>query len=152
MLDQEIGSIIRCFNDVNKVKVYIDMVPQNFIIPSMFFPKPLTESEIDSFSTYTNDYQMFVKVFEESSLKAYEAAESILEHIRRLRDIIPIYNADGTQSNDFLRIEKLNSREIESGVRQIEIRWKSRRRFVTESVDKINKVNVRLKLGGEANG
>lgn len=154
MLDPEIGSIIKCFNDVNKVKVYIDTVPQDFIIPSMYFPKPLTDGGVDSFSSYTNDYQMFVKIFEKDSIKAYEKAESIMEYIKKARYIIPIYNPDGTKSNNFLRIDRLNSRELESGVRQsgvrqIEVRWRSRRRFVNESVDKINKVNLRMKLGGK---
>lgn len=149
MLNPEIGSIIKCFNDVNKVKVYIDTVPQDFIIPSMYFPKPLTDGDIDSFSSYTNDYQMFVKIFETDSIKSYETAESIMEHIKKARYIIPIYNADGTKSNNFLRIDKLISREIESGVRQIEVRWRSRRRFVVENVDKIKKINLRMKLGGK---
>ena len=149
MLDPEIASIIKCFNDVNKVKVYIDTVPQNFIIPSMYFPKPITDGGVDSFSSYTNDYQMFVKIFEKDSIKAYEKAESIMEYIKKARYIISIYNPDGTKSNNFLRIDRLNSREIESRVRQIGVRWRSRRRFVNESVDKIDKVNLRMKLGGK---
>lgn len=146
MLDPERGSIIKFFNDVNPVKVYIKKVPENMAVPSMYFPIPISDGERDSFSSYTNDYQMFVKVFEENSQQAFDTAEKITESIKVLKNIIPIYNEDGVESGSFLRIDKVKSREIDEGVVQIEVNWKSRRMYKKEESGKMGKVNLNLNL------
>lgn len=148
MLDQERGSIIRFFQSVNSVQIYLERIPEDMIIPSMYFPTPLTDGARDSLSSYMNDYQMFIKVFEISTPLAFVKAEKIMEAVKKNRNLIEIYNQDGTTTNHFLRIDKMRSREIETGVYQIEINWKSRRELQRAETAKMAKVNFDMKLGG----
>lgn len=142
MLTQEIGSIINYMNLINPVKIYIDEIPKNMIIPSMYFPAPQLDSGNDSLSSYISDYSMFVKVFEKTSQESFSTSEKLINEVCAARNIIPVINEDGTSTNNFLRVELKNCRGIDRGVVQIEVRWKSRKRFKREEVEKINNLNL----------
>ncbi|KGK88038.1 hypothetical protein [Clostridium sp. HMP27] len=148
MLDQERGSIIKFFQTVNPVKIYIEKVPEEFIIPSMYFPVPFLDTSRDSLSTYQNDYQMFVKIFEETTLKASTTGEKILEELSKKRNIIKVYTPEGLATDQAFRIDKINGRGISDGVYQIEINWRSRRELGKEESKKVKKINLNMKLGG----
>lgn len=148
LLNPEIGSIVKTFQSINKVPVYIDLIPKNFSVPSMYFPTPQTDSYRSSFSGFTKDYQIFVKVFDKSSLLAQNAAENITNNILENHSVIPIYNPDGTQSGYYLRIDKIVSRKIDEGVIQIEINWRSNRQFYKEKAEEIKNFYVDIKIGG----
>lgn len=148
LLNSEIGSIIKNFQSNNNVPVYIDVIPEEFKLPSMYFPTPQTEVYRSSFTSFTKDYQMFVKIFDKSSLLAQNAAENITEKILENHSVIPIYNPDGSESGYYLRIDKIVSRKIDEGVVQIEINWRSNRQFYKENVQKINNFYIDIKIGG----
>jgi hypothetical protein len=82
MLQDEIGSIMKYCHNLNPVKIYPDRIPQHMVIPSMYFPVPIVVSSGDTFSRYRNTYQLFIKVFADTSQQAHEKAHQVAEGIR----------------------------------------------------------------------
>lgn len=148
MLDQEKGSIIKFFQTVNPGKIYIEEVPKDFVTPSMYFPPPFLDTSRSSFSSYQKDYQMFVKVFEETKLAAAAKGEKIIDELNKNRNIIKLYDVDGNLTNESIKISKVNGKIIDDGAYQIEINWKSGNPLGREIVQRINNINFNLNLGG----
>ena len=87
MLEKEVASIIKFILDSagNPVPYYHNM-PENFVVPSVYFPSPEITFEPDTFSTYGADYNIFVNFFHSSTELAYELALPVFHSIMTLRD------------------------------------------------------------------
>ena len=133
MFQDEIGSIMRfCYNQ-NPVKIYSDRIPQDMIIPCMYFPTPIILSSSDTISTYRNVYHIFVKVFAEKTPQAHRQAHSIAEKFRKAKGIIPIIKLDGELTEDYMRINlDIQTKSIDEGVVQLALKWDSRYPYILE--------------------
>lgn len=144
----EVNSIVNYFKEINPVKVYFEKIAGSVTTPSMYFAIPKVESNVDSFSSYINKYQLFVEINDTSSSKAYDTGENIVENIKSKRYMIPVYEEDGTKTNKYIRIDKAALKETENGIVQIELIWKSRHPFgsSTSSNGKMKELDINIIL------
>ncbi|MBP2635553.1 MAG: hypothetical protein H6Q72_1460 [Firmicutes bacterium] len=127
MIQDEISSIAKFCYDKNPVKIYFDRIPQNMIVPCMYFPEPVVVSSADTICAYLNVYQLFIKAFALKTQDAHRAAHTIAEAIRKSRGVIPVINQDGTQSGGFMQINMdIETKPLDEGVAQLSLKWKSR--------------------------
>ena len=144
MLQNELGSIMKYFHNINPVAIYTDTMPQGFKSPSMYFPVPIVFSFGDTFSTYKNSYQMFVKFFGKTTREAFEKAQEVTEVLKKAKMIIPYLNGDGSFSGGYLRINKTQVKELEEKVIQVTLDWDSRYPYDKEVYEKMEALNLDL--------
>lgn len=137
MLQDELGSIMKYFYNINPVTIYTDTMPQGFKLPSMYFPVPIVLSSGDSLSTYKNSYQMFIKFFGKTTREAFQEAQKAAESLKKARMIIPYLNPDGSFSGGYLRLNKGQVKELEEKVVQLTLDWDSRYPYDREVYEKM---------------
>lgn len=133
MLQDEIGSVMRFCYDINPVKIYTDRIPQDMVVPCMYFPAPIVTSSTDTITGYRNTYQLFVKVFAQKTQQAHIKAHEIAEQIRACRGIIAVIGFDGDPSQEYMQVNLgLQTKVIDDGVVQLAIKWDSQYPFIRE--------------------
>jgi hypothetical protein len=148
MLQDEIGSIMKYCHNLYPVKIYPDRIPQNMAIPSMYFPVPIVVSSGDTFSSYRNSYQLFIKVFADTTQFAHGKAHLIAEGIRRTRFIIPTICQTGMPTGQHMRLNSdIQTKALDEGVAQLSLKWDSRYAYDREIYQKMGKffLDVTLK-------
>lgn len=119
------------FYKVFPVTVYTEEVPQNFAVPSLYFPEPFTFDGNDTNTTFEKTYSLSVKLFHKDSQQAHTEAENIADAVRRKRSVIPLLNLDGSVTGDYIRINRIETR-ITDGVASIVVNWNSRYHYDRE--------------------
>lgn len=124
MLEKEIAALVRFIEPFN-LKTYFKDLPEGFATPSVYFPPPEVNSMTHSVSTYANAFSLFMKVFGKNSMEAYFYASQIEKAILRRRSRIPLYDRDGNLTGKCFRVDKVGIKNIDTGVAQITLDWKS---------------------------
>lgn len=147
MLQDEIGSIMKYCHNLYPVKIYPDRIPQNMVIPSMYFPVPIVVSSGDTFSSYRNSYQLFIKIFADTTQLAHGKAHLIGEGIRRAKFIIPAISLAGAPTGEYMRLNTdIQTKALDEGVAQLSIKWDSRYSYDREIYQKMGKFFVEVVL------
>lgn len=128
-MNSDVGSIMAACYRVHPVQVYTDRMPQDFVMPSLYFPQPISVDAPSSFSGYRVDYSLAVKAFAKTDEQAADAAEKIAQNIRQSRMAIPVIDEDGSDTGDYMRLRKLDTRIIDEGVAQLTFTWTSRYQY-----------------------
>lgn len=132
MLEQEIASIMNyVLINANTATPYYDEVPEDFMVPAVYFPSPEIESGGDTLSTYSLKYIWFIKFFHSSTPAAYQMALSVLEIIKRKRNIIPVINEAGEFTGENFKVKDPKLKKIDgaAGAVQLTIIWDSLRPY-----------------------
>ncbi|MGE6260872.1 phage portal protein [Heyndrickxia sporothermodurans] len=124
-MNKEVGSIMSYFYYLFPVKIYDKNVPKEIETPSLYFPEPITFGSNDTLSTFSKTFSLSVKLFHKNSQLAYDEAERIADAIRRNRGLIPLLNLDGSDTNDFIRLKRIEER-VTDGFALISLNWDSR--------------------------
>lgn len=124
MLEQEIAALVH-FMETFKLKTYFKELPEGFATPSAFFPPPEIDAEEHSLSTYANTFSLFVKIFDRDSLSAYKIASQLVKEIQNRRKRIPLYDEKGKLTGKNFHITELSAKEIDTGVVQVSLEWKT---------------------------
>lgn len=138
MLEQEIAALVH-FMEPLGVKPYFGELSDGFATPSVYFPPPELDGNQFSVSTYENLFTVFIKVFERTSMESYDLASKIVKSIQSRRKRIPLYDEDGKLTGKNFRIIKLNARNIDAGVTQIQISWKTHTAYDEETYTKASR-------------
>jgi hypothetical protein len=141
-MNQEVGSIMSCFYKLFPVKVYDKPVPEGFQTPSMYFPEPFSFDSPDTVSTFKKTFSLSVKLFHKDSQKASDEAERIADAIRAKRNLIPLLKSDGSETGDYIRINRIETRIADSGVAIIQLTWDSRYFYEKEQYTPLQNVGV----------
>lgn len=94
-MNQEVGSIMGYLYKLYPVQVYEEEIPQDFAVPSLYFPPASTVDGVDTVSTFQKFYVLNVKLFHENAQKAHNEAERIADTLRSNRGIIPLMQESG---------------------------------------------------------
>lgn len=147
MMEQELGSIMSHVyrNFPACKKVYQIDTPAGFLVPSLYFPPPIIGSERFTSHSYQKNYQWFVKLFHEDQNKAFQAAESVADSIRRNRNCVPLLNTDGTETGRLKFISGVDVRLVSKAddltqTAQITVQWSSRYNFDTPIYEKMGEI------------
>ena len=138
MLEQEIAALVYFMESLG-VKPYFRELPDGFATPSVYFPPPEVDGNQFSISTYENLFTVFIKVFGRTSMESYNLASKIVKSIQSRRKPIPLYDENGKLTGRNFRIIKLNARNIDVGVTQIQISWKTHTAYDEETYTKASR-------------
>ena len=96
MIDQEIASIIHFILGAAKgVSPYYFNMPQDFAIPSFFFPPPEFEAFGDTLQSFRFDYSWTIPVFAYDNSRAHAIAANVAHTLETYRRVVPLIGADG---------------------------------------------------------
>lgn len=156
MLQDELASIIGYFYSRQPIEFYTDRMPEDFFVPSMYFPLPVMSSGGDTLYGYKNTYQLFVKFFANRTPDALQAAGKIAESLKRKRFLIPLLSKeDGAATGRFVRLDAgMDIKELSEGIAQLSLKWRSRYPYEREVYEKMGKLylTVNMKKRGKEHG
>lgn len=125
-MNQEVGSIMSYLYKCFPVPVYDLELPEDFKIPSMYFPRPTFNNGNDTIQTYMKSYTINIKLFHRDSNQAYDKSEELADVIMRNRDVIPVVDKEGRETGDFIRFNRIETRIGDQGVAILVLNWDSR--------------------------
>lgn len=130
MIEQELASIVKfVLTAASNPAPYYWNVPESFDRPSVFFPNPEIETSGETFRTYRLDYTWFLQFFHNSTTEAHYMALTVLEAIKKARNLIPLIDENGEILTTGIRIGEATLKPVDDGVVQLMIRFASRRPY-----------------------
>lgn len=124
MLECEVAAIYYFVDGVLGVKSYFNEVPEDMIIPCVFYPAPAMDPDSFSVSSFATTFTMYAKVMDINNLSAANKASEILQAVCKNRYKIPMVDENGQRTGKNFRIERLKSEKVDEGVYQLTITWK----------------------------
>lgn len=149
MLDEELAGIMHFALSAagNPTPIYHQM-PENFVVPAIYFPPPELATDGDTLSAYIVEYTMFVKVFHIRDDVAYAMARDVLTAIMSARRYIPLYGADGKPTGGGFRLDdpalKLIDKSGIGGGAQLTLTWSSRRPYYAAEAQKMQSFDLAI--------
>ncbi len=142
-MDRFASSIARtCLSLSGIEKLYTDSVPSSFDVPSMYFPPPESVPVAGSLNSYHAEYVIFAHVYAKDRADAGELADGIVQGIMRMRCRLPLYNANGTDSGDIVKLNPPEARIVDEGVAQITLRDRVSYGFTEEAQTKTQDIDI----------
>lgn len=125
-LNDEVGSIMNFFYQMFPVQIYDQEIPTQIKTPSLYFPPPSVSDGNDTVSTYIKTYSLNVKLFHKDSQQAHDEAEKVADAVRERRNMIPLVDTAGSDTGDYLRLNRIETRISDKGVAVLVVQWNSR--------------------------
>ncbi len=142
-MEQEIASIIAfVLHSAESITPYYWNVPEDFVLPAMFFPVPEIATGGDTFRTYLSEYSWYISVFAATTEKAHAIGLKVLTRIKRARNYVPLIDAGGNQTGKKLRLEDPLLQNVNPHVAQITLKWTSRRSYADDEPAKVNITHI----------
>ncbi len=142
MLEQEMASIIKfVLTCARELSPYYWNVPENFVVPSAYFPPPEIDTDGETFCTYAMDFSWYIKLFHQTAQEAYSIGNIVLMGIRAARNLIPLITEDGKEiRGSWVRVEDPKLKVLDDGAAQLTISWRSRRPY-NDTLDKTTRTH-----------
>ena len=138
MLEQEIASLMRfIIEKAGNPAPYYDEVSEGFLLPAIYFPSPEIESDGDTLQTYVLTYTWFINIFHVDKPSAHGAALSVLNGIRKARNLIPLIDSAGNMTDDGFRIKDPSVKilDLSHAAAQLSITWNSIRPYADVDIE-----------------
>lgn len=148
-MEDELGSIVNFCHGLNGVQVYTVNLPEDFEVPSMYFPPPIVVGGEFTSAAFMNSYSLMIKVFEVTAQEAFVTCEGIANKVKRQRWLIPMVDKDGTSLSRYIFVKAINTRILDHGsdgktaTAQLTIEWDSRYNFDRVEAVKMQEINIR---------
>lgn len=151
-IEQEVASAAKFILEaVGNATPYYWEVPQNFIVPAVYFPAPGIVMAGDATDTYRVSYSWIIKFFARTTEYAQYMARKAATAIKDAHNCIPLVSANGekaaivdkyepvegagTRYYNF-RVRDPEIRETERGVWQMTLSWNSPRYYTAAQADR----------------
>jgi len=140
MLDREIASAMKfILTSAGNPAPYYNSVPQDFVVPAVYFPQPEITSRGDTLRTYALEFSWFVKFFHKDTQSANQMAFAALTALQRMKNVVPLIDDAGELTGRVFRMNDPAFRLVANGVAQLTLTWDSRRPYHREPVQKMMK-------------
>ncbi|PSA91487.1 phage portal protein [Bacillus atrophaeus] len=136
-MNSEVGSIMGYLYNLYPVQVYEEEIPQDFAVPSLYFPPASTADGPDTVSTFQKVYVLNVKLFHKNAQKAHTEAERIADVLRSKRGLIPLLEESGEDTGDFIRLSRIETR-VTDDYASIVLNWTGRYWYEREEKPTLN--------------
>lgn len=147
MLEQEIASIIKfILTATDNPNPYYYNVPQDFLVPAVYFQQPEINSRGDTLKTYALEFSWFVKFFHKDTQSAHALAYATLTALQYKKNVVPIIDETGLLNGKGFRIKDPSIKAINDGVAQITLNWDSPRPYFEESYEKMMVYNSNINV------
>lgn len=150
MIEQEMASVIHFLLKAagNPTPYYWD-IPQGFMVPAMYFPRPVIMTGPDTLETYYMDQTMYVKVFAKNTEQAMDIGRQTVRQVRQAKNLIPLIGKDGNalteefgKSRDYVRLQDPELSSSDECTCRMIIRWRSREPYNHIDVQKMMRFYV----------
>ncbi len=153
MMEQDYASIMRfMLNAWGKEDYYFQEMPEDFVLPSVYFPMPQLMIENNTVSSFKRRYSAYIKIFGEDSKSAqnesYSIASKIVTAIAKGKNNIPILDIEGENTNSWVKIRKLNLKKIDNNTHQIKITWDTHDEYFVDDSQKIQFISFKNLIKG----
>ncbi len=133
VLEQELASIMNfCYENSGKPAVYYYKMPEDFAVPSLYFPTPEITTIGETFLTYAIDYMWIINCFHTHSELAYALGFDILTSLKVHRNLIPLLDETGKGTGQGLRLNDPSLKVVDTGAAQLTLTWRSRRPYYSQ--------------------
>lgn len=127
MLEKEVKAIAKFVVEAaGHPKEYYHNVPENFIVPSVFFPSPEVSLLPDTLNSYGAEYVMYVNFFHCSTEDAYALALPVFHKINAVRKLLPIFDDTGKRLKEEVRIKEMRLKKADECAYELMLEWVSR--------------------------
>lgn len=145
-MEQELASIFSfVLKSADNPMPYYRDIPQDFIVPSVYFPVPEITTSGDTFNSYGAEYNWYVKFIHSTTQEAYSLALKALTAIKENRNLIPLLDKNSSKIGG-IRIKDPDLRVVDECAAQLSIRFVSRRPYIHASGEKVQDFAVDIKI------
>lgn len=115
-LEQSLGSAIRYIQEIDESNyAYFDYIPEDFIIPSLYFPVPLTDSRQVTLSSFRVTLALDCWFLDKTDWEANARAVAVRDQMIMDRLIIPIISPKEEETGKGFRIDQPEIQQIDEG-------------------------------------
>ena len=137
MLEQEIASAIKFILDsAGGPAPYYYEVPQDFLVPAVYFPKPEVMSGGDTLLTYALTYSWYIKFFHKDEPLAYELGFAALTALQYKKNVVPLIDETGALTGRGFRLKDPALKMLDRAA-QLTLVWDSPRPYYDEKYEKM---------------
>ena len=123
MLEFEVAALYYFIDNMLKINAYFNEVPENLLLPCIYYPEPDQDGDYYSLNTYRTEFTMYVNIMAKSDAEAYEIASKIVQEVLYNKMKIPMVDDNGSVKDKSLRLNLPKLKRIDNGVYQIDISW-----------------------------
>ncbi len=124
-MDQYESSLARICLELGGISVfYEDNVPEDFAIPSLYFPPAEQAPSGSALNSYQLKYSIYAKVFALTRREAGELAGKIVKGIMDRQCRLPVFNEDGTDSGMIIKLDPPASWIVDEGMAQVTLTYR----------------------------
>ena len=151
MIEQETASIIKFVTEnAGNPNTNYSKVPQNIMIPAVYFTTPEMITGGETFLTYYIDFSWYIHFFHKTAQHAYTIAQKVLTAIKQQKNLIPLISENGNIiENNWVRVNDPSVEIIENGTAQLTVTWRSRRPYNKAEIQKIQAFYVDMSIKSE---
>lgn len=144
MLEQCLASMVRYIQNHSGIEAapYFDDIPENYIVPSLYFPVPRTSSKKVTFQTYLTKVYMETQFMASTDWLAQREAENVRDDLILDNCCVDIMNKDGTLAGWACRISEPETSRVSAGIVRLSFQIMNYFSKEEEISDKINKINI----------
>lgn len=117
-LEQSLAAAVRYVQDHTEqgVKLYFDEIPENFYVPSVYFPVPRTASKKVTFDTFLVTVYFEVWFMASSDWLAEGAAVGVRDSLLLDNCRIDSFSKDGKSTGKIFHVTDVETNTVESGI------------------------------------
>lgn len=151
-LEQYLASAVRYIQNRSDGKpvLYFDNIPENFAVPSIYFPVPRTRSRRATLQTYLTTIRMEAWFMASSDWLAYAAAAHIRDCILLDGCAVEIVEKDGTLTGKGLRVTEPEITSVDECIEKLSFELKHYFSKEEIEVTKVSNINISRPLGADA--
>jgi len=154
IIEQEIASAMKfIIESAGNPAPYYYSVPEDFMVPAVYFPPPELTTDGDTLLTYAVTYRWYVKFFHKDTQSAYELGFAALNAIQYRKNLIPLIDETGALTGRGFRMKDPALRSLDVGMVQLTLTWDSPRPYYAPDAEKMMTffVDLRTKNNMEVN-
>ena len=148
-IDAEVAAIARRIKLLfPNVQQYYTEIPEGFVRPSIYFPKPTNVSSVFSNTRYKKNHTLQVKFFDakKSDFDAWAAVRTSEDDIMKKRHLIQMIDTNGDLIDNFIRILSIEPRENTENSVNFVLKWNSLYDYEIDIADLMQNLEVNIKV------
>lgn len=142
-IEQELASIVRFVEEsTGGIEKIFERIPEDFPIPSVFFPVPELSARKVSMQTMRTTLTWYVKFFASNDMGAYTLASTVESLILYRNCQLPMYTESGELEEKTIPVSAPEVIRVDYGVYQIKISCERYTSIYRENGADINRINI----------
>lgn len=124
MLEYEIAAMYGFIDGTINATAYFKEIPENFVVPCVFYPTPEQSGAAFSTSKHATDFTMYVKFMAKDTMEAYSLASAVMKNLVENRLKVLLVDENGKPTGKRFQIKEPVIRKVDSGVYQMQVSWR----------------------------